>query len=438
MWSPTLLLLNTLLGLTGSAVAKLRTCKARDLPAIEVFGLDILDLSAKEVHGYTDYARWASQAVVAGSMEVKPIDFCNFTVTYTHPGQNDTIHVYVWLPLGDAWNGKFLAQGGGAWAAGSEGALAPGVALGYAGANTDAGHSIMGDLLDVAVNAEKWGLLSPGNINWVLLQDFASRALDDLPKVAKQVIKGFYGETPSFSYWSGCSTGGRQGLMSAQRYPKNYDGILASAPAINWASFVTAEIWPQIVMCKAGYYPPACEMEAIRQAAIAACDELDGVKDGIIGASGLCTFDASTVAGSSFDCQGEERQISTAAAMIANAIWEGPHRNGKREWYGTTHETTFGGLDPTVPFGGLAMTACESGNKKCKGLPFPLSDGWIRYFVHKDPDFDVASMDEADFFSALHRSRNEYGSIIDTSDPDLSEFKASGGKMISWHGKQAH
>ena len=114
---------------------------------------------------------------------------------------------------------------------GNVGALSPALALGYAGANTDAGHTFFGDPMTAALSAENWALTSPGNVNWVLLQDFASIALDDMTNLAKAVVEKFYGKAPKYSYWNGCSTGGRQGLMQAQRYPKNYDGILAAAPA---------------------------------------------------------------------------------------------------------------------------------------------------------------------------------------------------------------
>lgn len=153
------------------------------------------------------------------------------------------------------------------------------MALGYAAANTDAGHSFW-DLFTAVTQAKSWALTSPGNVDWTLLQNFASISLDDATNLAKKVTESFYGNAPKYSYWNGCSTGGRQGLIHAQRYPKNYDGILAAAPATNWVDFVIAELWGQVVMKKEKYFPPTCELEAIRQAAIEACDEIDGVKAG--------------------------------------------------------------------------------------------------------------------------------------------------------------
>ncbi|KAK1069640.1 hypothetical protein LTR74_004753 [Friedmanniomyces endolithicus] len=400
------------LSLLPAVNARLRTCVPRDLPAIEVFGLQVVDIAAKEHRGYED---WRPSPMTGISVPKKPIDFCSVTITYTHPGQGDRVNVYVWLPLED-WNGRFLGQGGGGWTAGWEMSLAPSVAAGYATAITDAGHPLSFSLADMN-DTRTWTLTSPGNTNWVLLQNFASRALDDLPKVAQQVIEGFYGEPAKYSYWSGCSTGGRQGLMSAQRYPKNYDGIVAAAPAISWATFVVAELWAHIVMRKVGYYPPKSEFEAIRQAAISACDELDGVKDGVVAAYGLCAFDAKSIVGQTFDCDGVVRKVSAKAAEVANAIWKGPTRNGRRAWYGLPHE---------APLTALALTECDAQNDHCKGKPFAISVSWIRDVVMSGQDIELSALDEDEYWNILHRSVNEFTSIISTDDPDLSEFKAAG------------
>ena len=112
----------------------------------------------------------------------------------------------------------------------------------------------------------------------MLLHNFASIAYDDMTHLAKSVVESFNGSKPKYSYFNGCSTGGRQGLVIAQRYPENYDGIVAAAPEINFDNLLVAFDWGQVVMRKENYFPPTCEFEAIRQAAIEACDEIDGVK----------------------------------------------------------------------------------------------------------------------------------------------------------------
>ncbi|KAK5729633.1 hypothetical protein LTR17_011820 [Elasticomyces elasticus] len=410
-----------------TALGKLQTCKGRDLPAIEVFGLEIVDITAKEHHDYEDWHPFPFMPAPK-----KPLDFCNFTITYTHPGQNDHINVYIWLPMNDTWNGRFVGQGGGGLTAGFAFALAPSVASGYAVAITDAGHTFHNDPSKTADS--EWVLTSPGNINWPLLQDFAGRALEDLPKVAKQVIKGFYGEPPKYSYWNGCSTGGRQGLMSAQRYPEDYQGIVAAAPAINWAEMAVAGLWPHIVMNRLGYYPPSCEMAAILAADVEACDELDGVKDGVIAAPGLCTFDAKTVVGQSFDCEGDSRKISAEAAEIANEAWKGPYKGDRRLWFGMPHGTPFSVAGPWGPPTGLATTECDEKNQNCRSRFFAVSTSWIGNVVRRGKSADLSEMDEEEFYRTLRLSLNEFASVMSTSDPDLSDFGAAGGKMITWHG----
>ena len=217
MWTPGYLsgTLSLLCVLTHHASSEQLACDSNAIPYPSYFGTEVTSLTANSVHDYdtTAFPDWLNIP-----FDRHPLDFCNITLTYTHPGLNDSINVYIWLPLSD-WNGNFLAQGGGGWAAGMDGALAPAVGLKYAAANTDAGHTFMGDMIKTGFDSKWWSLVSPGNINLVLFQDFASTALDDMTHLAKSVVESFYGRKPRYSYWSGCSTGGRQGFMQAQRYP---------------------------------------------------------------------------------------------------------------------------------------------------------------------------------------------------------------------------
>lgn len=165
------------------------------------------------------------------------VNFCNVTVTYTHPGFNDTIHINVLLPL-YSWNGRFQGVGGGGWATNSgPTSLVPGVAMNYSTGNTDGGHP------DNGAGSSSWAFKANGQLNIPLLEGFASVALHDLAVVGKQISHKFYGHGPNKAYWNGCSTGGRQGLMMAQRYPTDYNGIYAASPAIHWETFQVAQYW---------------------------------------------------------------------------------------------------------------------------------------------------------------------------------------------------
>lgn len=183
--------------------------------------------------------------------KITALDACEVIVQYTHPGYNDTINTVVWLPTAKDWTGRFLGAGGGGFTTGVESnATLPWAASeGFAVVSTDGGHAA-----EDAINIEKWGMLSPGNVNWVLLQDFASTALDDAATIGKLIVRAYYGKAPSYSYWNGCSTGGRQGYQMAQKYPEQYNGILAAAPGIYWNELMMQLFWPQAVMNDLGIY----------------------------------------------------------------------------------------------------------------------------------------------------------------------------------------
>ena len=313
----------------------------------------------------------------------------------------------------------------------SEGAeiLAPAIAKGYAAAATDGGHAMNG------VDPSSWALVSPGNVNTQLLLDFASVCLNDMAILGKAVTESYYGVPPTYSYWNGCSTGGRQGFMNAQRYPGLYDGILAASPVINWAALLVAAYWGQLVMNNVGVYPPPCELSALTAAAIGACDSLDGVIDGIISALGRCNFDPHTLVGQTFNCSGTVSTYSAVAATIVQATWTGAHtlgpENGSFLWYGLNPDASF-----TTPGLSSLGTLCTPPTSltNCSGLPFPVFPDWITYFVEKNPDFNVLAMNYSHYDTDFHQSLQQYQSVIGTADADLSAFKAKGGKMIAWHG----
>lgn len=212
--------------------------------------------------------------------------------------------------------------------------------------------------------------------------------------------------------------------MLAQRYPELYDGIVALAPAINWDTLAPSLYWPQQVMNRLGVYPPQCELQAFTKAAIAACDELDGLQDGIITNANVCTFDPFSKVGQSFDCGGENGTFTSEGATVAQATWTGMiDDSGKKQWYG---------LNKDADLSGTANTTTTANSSS--GVPFDIPAGWLKYFLAKDADFDLTNLTNAEFFEFLHQSRNRYASIIGTSDPDLSRFKARNGKLITWHG----
>lgn len=345
--------------------------------------------------------------------------YCEVTVTLTHPGDGDHARVRTWLPV-SGWNGRLQALGGSAYAAGDNGVgLATAVKNGYAATTTDAG---VGDVLDTG-----WALNGQGQVNTALLKNFASRSQHEAAVVGKQVVDEVYGKAASYSYFTGCSTGGRQGYMEAQRYPDDYDGILADAPAINWDEFEVATLWPQVVMNNERTYPSSCEFKAFTDAAVKACDSLDGVKDGLVNDAERCDFDPRGLIGTKVVCNGKELTITAADAAVVRGIWDGPRAaSGKKLWSG-------------VPVGadlsGLAGTTEPDANGNVRGVPFQVPAYWVATWLKKQPSFDVSTITYSQFTQLFKQSEAEYGKVIGTDDPDLSAFRESGGKLLTWHGQ---
>ena len=184
--------------------------------------------------------------------------------------------------------------------------------------------------------------------------------------------------------------------MMAQRYPEAYDGILAGAPAINWASFIVAEYSPQLIMNLMDTYPPARELNAMTAAAVTACDGLDGVVDGIISRPYLCNLDARNLTGQAYNCQGVSYTFSSAATTLAQAVWTGARSaNDSFLWYGLSYDA------PLTT--GLAVTTCTNGT--CTGTPFPIATDWISLFVQKNASFDPATLTRRTYDSIFHASK---------------------------------
>jgi hypothetical protein len=336
---------------------------------------------------------------------------CRVHASTTHPPAGDDVNIDVWMPL-EGWNGRFQGVGGGGYSGGNPQSLVLPLSNGYAAAVTDTGH--VGGSGAFALDAN-------GRLNWQLIRDNAYLGVHDMTLVGKAVTAAFYGRQARYAYWNGCSTGGRQGLSEAQRYPDDYDGILSAAPAINWSRFIPAEFWPQLVMLEAQDFLPACKFAAFQAAAIEACDEVgDGVRDGVIGDPAACRFDPSSLVGRSTPCG----TITPADAAVVDRIMQGPRTaDGQFMWYG---------LPPGAPFSGLAATV-TSGDTTT-GVPFPIAITHIGTWLLQNPQWDWTTASFEQFEQLFAQSVEEYTSVIGTDNPDLRAFRRSGGRVLIWHG----
>lgn len=390
------------------------------LQAPDIPGASILSLSGVEQRNVIATA----SPIYWPEYDMRPFDICDVNITLTHPGDNDTVFVEVWLPLdAENWNGRFLGTGGAGFSAGNLGGYgfdsAGPVAEGYSTAWTDAGHDLEG------VSASAWALSAQGEVNDALLLNFASRSIHETALIGKAITEQFYGRKPIYSYWSGCSTAGRQGYMEAQKYPKDYDGILATCAAINWPKLATAAYWPQLVMNQEQTFPTQCEFDLVFESIMKQCDSLDGLEDGVIDDPMQCEFDPHSLVGTTISCPTENITITTATAIVIQRILEGPRDiDGNPLGFGLLPGTSFEGLARTItgPHGDTI------------GAPFPVASSWIQSFLKKDNEFDMDTVSYAENAELLKQSAEEYNEIIGTNNPDLSAFHAAGGKMISWQG----
>jgi hypothetical protein len=392
-------------------------CSAQAIPFPQLFGLEVLDVQASPV---TNLSLSATPLQVWTKSEFSGLDFCNVTIQYTHPGQDDNITVTMHLPEASEWNGRLAAAGGGGWSAmQGETAMIPAVDAGFAVVETNAGVTTNSS------SAAAWALSSPGNPDLQRLNTFASVAYHDAAMIGKDIVTSFYGQPASYSYWIGCSTGGRQGSMMAQRYPEDFDGIAALAPAINWGQLLPALPWARQVMYELDVAPPPCEFAALTAAAVAACDAKDGLVDGIISEPDLCEFDPIEMVGRPYDCNGVNQTFTSGAAKVVQNVWAGQRTpTGESFWHGYTFDAS---LEST------ASTSCST-DGNCTVLPMSLGDDWLRYWVSANPELDMTNLSRTEYDRLSHLGVQQYDSIIGTRDPDITAFRDAGGKMLTWHG----
>jgi feruloyl esterase len=351
-----------------------------------------------------------TSAAVAAASGTVPAS-CRVHATVTHPPAGDTVNIDVWMPV-EGWNGRFQGVGGGGYSGGSPQSLAAPVSRGYAAGSTDTGHP--GASGGFALDAN-------GRLNWQLIRDNAYLGIHDMTVVGKAVTAAFFGRPARYAYWNGCSTGGRQGLSEAQRYPEDYDGILSAAPAINWSRFIPAELWPQLVMLRDGDFLPQCKFEAFQAAAVQACDQVgDRVGDGVIGDPLRRDFDPRTQIGKVTPCG----TITAQDATIVRKILAGPRTStGEFLWYGLT---------PGASFAGLARTATTGDTTT--GVPFPIPVTHIGTWLLQDPSWNWMTVTYEQYEQLFVQSVEQYTSVIGTDNPDLRAFKRAGGKIVIWHG----
>ncbi|KAF2998436.1 hypothetical protein E8E13_000214 [Curvularia kusanoi] len=382
--------------------------------------IEVLSLTAATQNDYTSIKGNALQPALTG------LSFCQVKVHITHEGSDDKVLIEAWLPLtNEEWNGRFQATGGGGFETGTFGGhLGEAVQDGWAAVSTDGGS---GSDSFSRVRDGSWALKgsATGTLDWNLLHNFASRSLVDQIKIGKIITELYYGQAPHHSYWNGCSTGGRQGHMIAQKYPHLVDGILANAPAFNFVNLVTAEFWPQLVMKQQSTYLSNCEFEFFRQKAIEQCDMLDGVYDGILEDPAACEYDPFVVVGEEIECDSRNVSITLEMATVVDHITKGP----KQVPWGPI----FHGISPGIRFDYLANITVSKDGERSQN-PFGICQSWMKNILLRNPNARLDHLDITSYFGHWAQVNYELGGLLNTVDPDLSLLEESGTKLLTWHG----
>ena len=325
------------------------------------------------------------------------------------PSSDSHIEFEVWMPT-SGWNGKFQGVGNGGFAGAISYEQLGGVlAHGYATASTDTGHHAGG-------TDASWALKHPEKI-----ADFGYRAIHETAVKAKAILTAFYGESPKRSYFSSCSNGGRQALMEAQRYPEDYDGIVAGAPANYWTHLLANANWDLLaILGDKDSYIPSKKLPAIESAALAACDALDGVKDKVIEDPLRCHFDPGVLL-----CNGPETDSCLTAPQLTalRKLYAGGRTSdGKQIFpgYSPGGEAEPGGWLPWI-----------TGASPEHSLMFAFGTQYYKNMVFDDPAWDYHKFDpDRDTQTADEKS----APVLNATDPDLTRFRARGGKLILYHG----
>lgn len=399
-----LFLLLPLLGLSHAAAAVATDCAALAglrLPQVSI------DLAVPVAQG-EKMSVWRG-----GAPMPMPESFCRVRGVVT-PVPGSRIGFEVWLPERSRWNGKYLQAGNGGTAGSVPlGALMEGVQRGYATAATDGGHE-WPDGLDYG-----WAWQQP-----VRVTDFGWRAVQQTSQVARRVVAAHYARAPGKAYFMGCSNGGRDAMVAAQRFPREWDGIVAGAPALDWLGLMVGGALLQKELTAPGSGLPPAKLPALQAAALAACGE--GKR--YVERPQHCRFDPAVLR-----CTGVESDACLTEAQLALV----------RKVYGGITDAS------GARVAGLAMGGeAEPGNwdfwllrqasnplggaPAAPGTPPPTSIGesFFRYLVREDASFRLPDLQDDD----VRAARRRWSSTLDATDPDLRAFRDRGGKLLHYHG----
>lgn len=367
-------------------------------------------------------------------------DYCDVTFAYTHPGRNDRTQVRYWLPTPDTFSNRYLSTGGGGFAINSGTQSLPGgVQYGAVSGATDGGFGNFSIQLDAV-----W-LLDNGTENWEALYMFGYHAIHELTILGQDFTKQFYNMSTDklYSYYQGCSEGGRDGWSQLQRFT-TLDGAITGAPAFRFAHQQVQHLWSNVVEHTLGYYPPTCALSKILNETIAFCDPLDGKVDGVVARTDLCKlqFDYNSTIGLPYSCPAvkptvfgtwaDAAQNGTVTALdaeVARLSTDGMHDSqGRRAYFSYQPSSVF--YDAVTSYNNVTDTASLVINS--------MGGEYVTKFLQLLNESNLPNLDNVTYDTLvdwISQGWYMYEDSLQTTWPDLTKFQASGGKILHYHGE---
>lgn len=371
------------------------------------------------------------------------VDYCSVQFAYTHDGTGDQVLVLYWMPAPDSFANRFLATGGGGLAINSGTTSLPGgVSYGAASGETDGGFGSFDTQYDAV------SLLANGTLNKDSLYMFGYEAIHEMTVLGKEFTKNFFsmGDAKLYTYYQACSEGGREGWSQVQRFGDELDGAIIGAPAFRYGHQQVLHLFGNAIINDIGYTPPPCELSAIVNATIAACDGLDGKEDGVVGRTDLCLldFDLSSTIGTPYYCAATAASAMSGAAApaqngtvtelgvaVAQRVVDGMFdSDGKRVYLSFQISSTF--HDESASWDEETQSWVLSVN----GLGGEWVERWL--YLLNGTDLD-ASLSENITYDTLrdwmYWGWQKYEDVLQTTWPDLTPYYEGGGKILHFHGE---
>lgn len=374
------------------------------------------------------------------------VAYCNITLSYTHDGRNDLVHVAYFAPDPSEFKNRFLATGGGGLAINSGAtSVTGGVSIGAVAGLTDGGFGSFNTQEDAHF------LLANGTVNWENAYMFGYQAIHEMTVLGKAFTKNLMAmqnSTKLYAYYQGCSEGGREGWSQVQRF-EELDGASFSAPALRYAHQQIQHLYSNVVEKTLDYFPPPCELDAIVNATIKFCDPLDGKTDGVVARSDLCKlhFNVNTTIGLPYYCPAkaggggssgrgssastpvQNGTVSAQAAAVAQTIINGLHDSQGRQAYFS--------YQPGASFDD-AQTKYNNATGEWELSISGLGGEFVTRYIWLQNTSTLASLDHVsydtlkDWITDLWQT---YSDSLQTTWPDLTRFASSGGKILAVHGE---